>query len=274
MSERGIPQKPYPAATGISWLRRSLAVLRSQALRLLVLALVLQFMAGLSQVGLLALLFLLAMPVFSAGMLQAVALAGRGERPAIATLFVAFSSPPQLLRLLGLGGLGLLLTLMLVGSLLSGALSDIDPGLMARLQAGDAQAVGEMDPAVLQDALLALALGMVLAGVLLYFAVPLVWFHRLGPWRALLVGLGGMLRHWRAMLVMGLLLAALLVPVALLVGFSLSAQAAPVPAMMTLVAMLAMATYQLLLFASQQVSFAAIFGMPAAAPVAEDQLVA
>lgn len=266
---------PWPARQGVTWLRESFGLLSSQPLRLLVIGLVLQLLAGLSQVGLLGLFFLLAMPALSAGVLQAMQTTRQGERPRLGSLFLAFSRPPVLGRLVLLGMLGLACAVISVAVGLGGFLGDLDPALLARLEAGETAAVAELDPAVLQGVLLSLGAGMFLAGTLAFYAIPLLWFSDLGLWHAIARGIAGMLREWRALLVLGLLLGGLSVPVvALLGGFLVMGAGASTP--VTLFMLLVTVLFQLLLFAAQYLSFADIFGAPAppGPAQAEGQLVA
>jgi hypothetical protein len=267
-------RKP-PARQGIEWLRQGLVLLAAQPLRLLALGLILQLLAGFSQVGVLGFLFLLMAPAFGAGMLQAMAQARAGGRPSLASLFVAFTVPAALGRMLLLGGLGLVCAIVIVALVVSGSLSGLDPALLQRLEAGDVTAVESIDPAILQGALLGLGAGMLIGGSLAYYAVPLVWVRDQTAGRAIVQGLAGMLRAWRPLLVMSLLLALLSLPAALLLSTMLlgGMQGSTV---LTTVMMLVMVAFQLLLFSTQYVSFVDIFGGPAANETAapSDQLVA
>ena len=61
-----------PASRGLAWLAGSLALLRSQMARLLLIGLVLQFLMGFTQAGVLGIAFVLVIPALSAGVLQAM----------------------------------------------------------------------------------------------------------------------------------------------------------------------------------------------------------
>jgi hypothetical protein len=257
------------------WLRGSVGLLATQPLRLLVIGLVLQLLAGVSQAGILGLLFLMVMPVLSAGVLQAMRQAAHGERPGLMTLFAGFSVTSALGRLVALGALVVGVAVLAVALGLAGSLSNLDPNLLARLEAGDTNAVAELDPSVLRNALLALAAGMLLGGSLVFYAVPLIWFSGMTLWRAIWQGILGMVREWRALLVLGLLMGVLSFPVALsLAGLLVTGE--DTSALLTLVALLVSVVFQLLLFAAQYQSWADIFGAPAPGKtiVADDQLVA
>lgn len=264
-----------PAIQGLHWLRQGLALLAAQPLRLMVLGLVLQLLAGLSQIGLAGFLFFLIAPAFGAGMLQAMHQVHRGERPSLASLFAAFTAPGALGRMLLVGVLGLACAIVAVAIVLSGALSGLDPALQQRLEAGDAAAVAELDPGVLQGALLGLGAGLLFGGTIAFYAVPLIWFSGAGVGRAIGQGLAGMLRAWKALLVMGLLLGLLSLPGAFLAALTLLGGTEP-SGVLTLVMLLVVVAFQLLLFATQYVSFMDLFGAPDGAlpPAPLDQLVA
>ena len=272
----GQSARPVPARDGVAWLKQAMALIRGQALRLLVLGLMLQFLAGMTQVGLFGLLFFLCVPVFTAGMLQAVHLAAAGSRPPLLTLFAGFRTPLSLSRLVMLGALGLGMVIATVGWTISGILTGLEPQLLERLQAGDTQAVAELDPGTLQQVLVGLAAGVLFSGSLGYFAIPLIWFERLPFWNAVAKGLAGLVRHWRALLVMGALLALIAVPVVVLVSLSLSMQFADgqTSPVLNLLLMLAVVGYQLLLFATQYVSYRAAFPVGEKLPPPAGQLVA
>ena len=267
-------QQPPPGfGRGLDWLRQGSVLLAAQPLRLLLLGLVLQLLAGVSQAGVLGFVFLLVAPAFGAGMLQAMQLVRAGGRPTLASLFVAFAAPASLGRLVLLGALGIGFAIIAMAMVLSGAAVEFDPALLQRLEAGDASAVTELDPALLQGALLGLGFGMLLAGTLAYYAVPLSWFRGLSVGRAIVQGLAGMVRAWRPLLVLGLMLGLLSLPGAILLAFSLLGGVGQ-SVFLTLPMLLLVVAFQLLLFATQYVSFVDIFGAPENPPQPLDQLVA
>jgi hypothetical protein len=275
-----------PAGRGLAWLNVSLVLLRRQPLRLLILGLVLQFLAGLTQVGVLGILFVLLVPALTAGMLQAMHEVEAGKRPSLAVLFVAFAHTDRLMRLVLLGALVLAVTVVAVMVVMSGVVARLDPATLALLEQGDVQALLEMDPRI-QEAfaasatplLIALLAGLVLSATLSYFAIPLIWFKRLPLGKAVVLGLLGMLRNWKAFLVLGLLLSVLALPAVLLSGLVLGLNAtgtggSPV---LTMVMLTVAVLYQLLIFASQYVAFRDVFALeppPAQRPPEEGQLVA
>ena len=109
-----------------------------------------------------------------------------------------------------------------------------------------------------------------------------MWFYALPLGRALWLGLASMLRQWRALLVLGLLMALLGVPVATAAGMALASQAASgsPSTILTLFMLFMLVAYQLLAFAAQYVTFRAVFGgpggplLPSGPEPGSDQLVA
>ena len=145
---------------------------------------------------------------------------------------------------------------------LAGSVDMLDPALITRIEAGEVEAVAELDPVFIQRVLFGLVLGLLLGGCLSFYAVPLVWFSNQSLGRAIALGLLGMLRQWRALTMMGLVLGVLSIPVAVLTAFVLTAQMAQgsVSPVLTLLMLLAGVAYQLLLFSTQYASYRAIFG--------------
>ena len=269
----------YPAVRGLTWLTHAIALLGRQPLRLMLLGLVLQMLAGLTQAGALGALFVLLVPSLTAGILQAMYLVDAGYRPPLSTLFSVFGSPDRLLRLVLLGGLMLLGGVLAVMLALSGTIAGMPPDALARLEQGDVEALLSIDPAILQRLMLALVAGLLISGTLSYFAVPLIAFRNAPLGSALLAGLSGMLRNWRPFLVLGLMLAVLSVPVvilsALLLG--LSATDAGLPPLLGVLMLFLAVLYQLLIFATQYTAFRDIFGFPQTSgprPADDAQLVA
>lgn len=274
---------PLPAARGVGWVIGGATLLWRQPLRLLLLGLLLQLIAGVSQIGILGMVFVLLVPAFSAGILQALQMAHAGQKPTALTLFVAFGEPRRLGPLVLLGALMLACALVAAGWSLAGILPQLDAELLGRLEAGDAEALLELDPAILQRTLLGLAAGLLLAAAISYFAVPLVWFAGAPAGQAIGAGLAAMLREWRALLVLGALLGLLSLPVAMLTAMSLTlvAVGGQAPLWVSLGTLLVVVVFQMLLFATQYLAFRDLFTggpdhEPASSPqqAGEDQLVA
>ena len=268
-----------PARRGMDWLTYSLQLLGRDIPRLLLLGLLLQLLAGLTQVGALAILFVLAVPALSAGMLQALHGVDSGLRPSPVVLFVAFTRPDRLLRLVLLGALMLAGAMAAVMMVVSGALTGLDPETISRLEQGDVEALLLMDPGLLERLMLALVFGLLVSGTISFFAAPLIWFKNMPLGRSIWLGLAGMMRNWKPLLVLGLFLGVLAVPAALLsaIVLGLNATGQGGSPLMTIVMLFVAVVYQLLLFASQYVAFRDIFrlGRPQAGTRSEsDQLVA
>jgi len=269
----------HPAARGFAWVGQAVTILRARPLPLLMLALLFQLLTSLSQAGIFGVLFIIMLPALTAGMLQGLHEAANGGRPSLLVLFRAFAQPARLPPLLLLGAITFGLGMLAVVLLLAGSIGGLDPELVARLESGDAGAVAELDPAVLQRTLFGLLGGMLLGAAVSYFAIPLAWFAGLPAGRAIVVGLRELFRQWRALLALGLVLGALAVPVGLGAGMMMTAQALgqPPSALITVFLLALMVLYQLLLFASQYVSFADCFGSGPDEPedgARPDQLVA
>ena len=268
--------KGAPFASGVAWLSTSISLFRSQAARLLLLGLLLQLLGGASQLGILALLFLLAAPALNAGMLEAMHRAAEDQRPSLMTLFAAFQGSGALLSLFWFGALGLLLMLLAMGFFVAPELAKVDPDLLGRIQSGDQNAVLELSPLLMQQVLWGMLLGLGSTLVLGFFAIPRIWFARRSLPAALWDGVLMGMRQWRALTVLGLLLGLLAVPVALLSGTVVAAQlGSKEPSLILTTLLLAVVVlYQVLGFAAQYVAYRSSFGIEtgrAAPPAAPDQ---
>ena len=155
------------------------------------------------------------------------------------------------------------LGLLIVSLVLAGQVLDIDPEIIRRIELGELDALQLIDPQVMENAVLAMALGAAISGSITYFSVPLIWFKKLGMWGAILMGLKAMVRNWRPLLVIGLLLGLLAVPIALLFGsFYLSAlNEGSAASWLAFLLMLLGPMFQLLLFGTQYLAFRDIFGL-------------
>ena len=266
-------------SSGMAWLSQALQLLRAQAGRLLLIAVLMQLILGLVQLPLLGLLVILAVPGLSAGILEAFHRARIGATPAVSLLFRPLASD-RLGRFVGMGGLVILVSVLCV-SFVMGSTTEIDEALLTRLQQGDMAALEEIDPSFVTRLFAAFAISVAISGTLTFFSIPLVWFGNRKLGAALGEGLKALLANWKPMLVLGLalvvvflpvsLLTALLMQVALMEGFAGTIG-------MGLV-MLLLLLFQLLLFGTQYCSFAEIFGLEAGPqnaepPPSDDQLVA
>ncbi len=265
-SPNGQP-RAAPARAGFHWLARGLGLLRAQPARLLLIAVVMQAILGLSQIPLLGIVIILAMPALTAGLLEAFRQVDAGRTPALATLFSALSAGPRTGSLFAFGalmfGVGVLTVTLSLGS--GGGL---DPELMARIEQGDMDALGLLDPEFLRRMAVALAAAVSITGMLSYLTIPLIWFNGLRVGQALVTGLRAMLVNWKPFLALGLGLAALLIPVMMVVSLVLGVVGATPGGSVFLVAllMLFVLAFQLAIFATQYCAHESLFGAPGGPP--------
>ncbi len=250
-----------PAARGLAWLSGSWQLVKRQPLRLLLISLFFQLFLSFSQVEAVGLLIVLCLPILSAGMLHAIFLVEQNEKPILAVLFMPFIARKSVSSLLLLGGIVIVLGLLIVSFTLAGQMIDLDPEILKRIEQGDLDAIQLIDPQVLENAVLAMAVGAAISGCLTYFSVPLIWFRQQGVLNALVTGLKAMGRNWKPLLVIGLLLGVLAVPIVLLLGsFYLLTEGASSSWLLFLLLLLG-SLFQLLLFGTQYLAFRDIFGL-------------
>lgn len=268
-----------PAARGLAWLSGSWGLIKRQPMRLLLISLFFQFLLSFSQTGAFGLVVVLCLPVLSAGLLQAFFLVERGEKPMLAVLFMPFTAKRSIGSLVLLGAVAMVVALLLVTLVLAGQMVDIDPDIIVRIEQGDLDALQLIDPQVLETAVLSMAVGAAISGMLTYFSVPLIWFRNRKMGSALVMGLKGLGRNWKPLLVIGLMLGLLAVPIVLLFGsFYLSALSeGTASTLLGFLLLLLGPLFQLILFGSQYLAFRDIFGLDEATAITrkpEDQLVA
>ena len=272
------PIRKMPAARGLAWVSGSWGLVKRQPLRLLLISLFFQLLLSFSQMGPLGMVVILCLPVLSAGLLQAFFLVESGEKPMLAVLFMPFTAKGSIGSLLLLGGIAMAVALLIVTLTLAGQMQDIDPNIIVRIEQGDLDALQLIDPQVLQNAVLAMAIGAAISGSITYFAVPLIWFRKHGVGSALIMGLKALGRNWKPLLVIGLFLGLLAVPIVLLFGyFYLSAlNEGAASTFLGFLLLMIGPMFQLLLFGTQYLAFRDIFGLDEAAVPAKasDQLVA
>ena len=274
-----LPIRKMPAARGLAWVSGSWGLVKRQPFRLLLISLLFQFLLSFSQTGPLGLVVILCLPVLSAGLLHAFFLVEHGDKPMLAVLFMPFTTKGSIGSLLLLGGVAMALALMLVTLVLAGQMVDIDPDIIVRIEQGDLDALQQIDPQVLENAVLAMAVGAAVSGMITYFSVPLIWFRKLKLGSALIMGLKGLGRNWKPLLVIGLFLGILAVPIVLLFGsFYLSALSeGTASTLLGFLLLMLGPMFQLLLFGTQYLAFRDIFGLDEStvpANKANDQLVA
>jgi len=250
-------------ARGLAWLTGSWGLIRQQPIRLLLISLFFQLFLSFSQADMVGLLIVMCLPALSAGVLQAFFLIEHGKKPMLAVLFVPFTAKNIVGRLLLLGGVVLVLSLLLVSLILAGQVLDIDPQVLNRIEQGDLDALQYIDPKIMENTILAIALAAAVGGMLTYFSVPLIWFRKEATGTAVLLGLRALGRNWKPLLMVGCLLGLLAVPIALLFGFfyltALNEGAASTWLAFLLV--LLGPLFQLLLFGTQYLAFRDIFGV-------------
>lgn len=268
-----------PPASGLAWLKQALSLLRDQAARLLLIAVLMQLILGLVQLPLLGILVILAVPGLSAGILEAFHRARTGATPAVSLLFRPLASD-RLGRFVAMGGLVILVSVVCV-SFVMGSTTELDEALLVRLQQGDVTALEQIDPTFITRLFAAFAISIAISGTLTFFSIPLVWFGNRKLGASLGEGMKALLANWKPMLVLGLALVVAFLPfsllTALLMQFALMEGFAGMLGMGLVMMLLLL--FQLLLFGTQYCSFAEIFRLeagPAGAepPPGDDQLVA
>ena len=259
--------RKLPAARGLAWVSGSWDLVRRQPLRLLLVSLFFQLILGFSQAELIGLLVILCLPVLSAGMLHAFFLVDRGEKPMLAVLFLPFTARKSVGQLLLLGGIVMVLALLVVSLVLAGQMVDLDPDILSRIEQGDLEALQLIDPQVMENAVIAMAIGAAISGSITYFAVPLIWFKKQGVGRSVVMGLKALGRNWKPLLVIGILLGILAVPIVLLFGsFYLSAlDGGTASSWLAFLLLVLGPMFQLMLFGAQYMAFRDIFGLQEAA---------
>jgi len=268
-----------PASHGFAWLVQSLSLLRLQAGRLLLTALLMQVILGLTQLPLLGLLVAISVPALNAGLLESFHITAAGGRPEVRTLFRPLATGVLNFRLLALGGLVLAVGVVSMSLLLSGSEDLMDPLLIEQIEQGNLDALASLNQEALGRMALAFLLGVSISGTLSFFAIPLIWFRRSSLVTALVSGLRALFVNWKAFLVLGLGLLLVFVPVALASGllFGMAAGGGPVAVLVMGLIIILVLAFQLMLFGTQYCAFRDIFGAePNGAPPAgsDGQLVA
>jgi len=248
------------ASQGFLWLGQSLALLRSQAARLLIIALLMQLVLSLVQLPLLGIIVVLSVPALTAGILEAFHRAALKKPPSPLVLFAPLMSPPHLGRFFATGALLIVISILCVSFVL-GSTTQIDETLLMRLQQGDATVLEEIDPGFMVRLFAALAISLAVGGTLTFFSIPLVWFRNYRLGRSLVQGIKALMANWRPMLALGLALLLVTVPLMLLSAILLQmAAAGPLMGSISMGLLMALLLlFQLLLFGTQYCSFSQIF---------------
>lgn len=250
-----------PAARGFAWIVQSWFLIRLQTGRLLLIALLMQIILGLTQLPLLSFLVILAVPGLNAGILEAFHVTGQGIRPPPGVLFKPLTTSGSSGRLLALGALVFLIAVLLISFLLPGGESAPDPETLARIQQGDLDAVAELDVAYIKGMFLAFMIAMAVSATLSFFSIPLVWFKGRKLLPAVLEGFRGMMKNWKAMLTLGLGLGLCSLPFGLATGllFGLTGGNEIVSFLVMGLIMLILLLYQVLIFGTQYCAAREIF---------------
>jgi len=264
--------KVLPARQGIAWLAQGLALIRAQPARLLLLALLLQLILGLSRVPLLGLFVILAVPALSAGVLQAFWLIAMGKRFAATVLLAPLLAGAKTGRFMAMGAILFAVAIVSVSVMLSGSQDLLPQELLARIEQGDVDALGELDPQLLMRFAYAIAVGVGLSGTLSYLAIPLVWFRDEKLFVSIISGCKAMMLNWRPFTLLALGLVLLLIPVALLVAILFQLVDAPggLSVLVTGLVMLIALAFQLVVFGTQFCSFRDIYEIEAVQPETGD----
>jgi hypothetical protein len=268
MSENNPPViHVLPARAGMEWLKQSWSLILAQPARLLFLAVLLQLVLGLTSLPLVGLFIILAMPALTAGLLQAFNLIAGGQQPGSLTLFSPLASNPRSGRLFALGLVLMLVGILSVSLILSGTESSLDAELMARIEAGDLEAVTQLDPELISKMILAIVVGISVSGTLSFMAIPLIWFHDQKLVVSLISGMKALVLNWQPFLVLTLGLAAVLVPVFVVLSilFQLSGVSGVLSILLLGLIMLIALLFQLIIFGTQYCSFRDIYGLDSVA---------
>lgn len=250
-----------PGSRGLAWLLTTGRLIRQQTWRLLTVAVIVQLALSFTQLPIIGLIIVFAMPILSAGMLQCFDHVRRGLPLSPMVLFSPLSNKLLSMRLLILGGLISLVAVLVISWMMSGIQEFQDPEFLARIEQGDLNAVLELDPAIVQRAFIAIIVGVGVSGILSNFTIPLIWFRQLPLGLAIVTGLRAMIRNWIPFLVLALGLVVLLVPLSILLGLLVGISAvAGGPGMIQYVFILVLVlTLQLVMFGTQYCAYAEIF---------------
>jgi len=268
-----IRPRRVPAARGMAWLMQSLSLLRLQTARLLLIALLMQLVLGLTQLPLIGLLVILCVPALSAGLLESFHVTAAGGQPELRMLFKPLASRPHSGRLLAMGALVFAVGIVCMSLMLSGSEELMDPALLERVEQGDLDVVASLNQEALGQMVLAFLLGISISGTISYFAVPLIWFRQAGIGAALGTGLRALVINWRPFLVLSVGLLIVLLPVVVVGGvlFSFFASGALMTTIVMGLIMVLALLFQLMLFGTQYCAFRDVFDLEQPAPSVGDE---
>jgi hypothetical protein len=248
---------------GIAWLVQSLTLLRMQSGRLLLIAVFMQVILGLTQLPLIGMLIIISVPALSAGVLEALDVTSRGGRPGLNLLFKPLTSGTHSGRLFLMGLLVFAVGILSISLMLSGSEDLLDPEMVSRIEQGDIDALTELDQGSLGKMVMAFLVGLSISGTLSYFTIPLIWFGNRGLGQALAEGIKALVVHWKPFLTLALGLFLISIPVVVVAGLliGMAASGGLVSIIVMACMMILLLAFQMLLFASQYCAFRDIFGI-------------
>ncbi len=263
MREDDRTRSALPFSRGIAWLVQSLALFRMQAARLILIAVFMQVILGLTQVPVIGLLIILSVPALSAGVLEAFDVTRRGGIPTLKLLFMPLTSGTHSGRLFLMGALVFAVGVLSISLLLSGNELLTDPDLVARIEQGDIDAISQLDQEAVGKMILAFLVGIAISGTLSYFTIPLMWFGDRKLGRALHTGLKAMIVNWKPFVTLALGLLVVLVPVVVVSGFlfGLASGKGVLSLFALALMMILILAFQMVLFGTQYCAYRDIFGM-------------
>jgi len=263
LNEKINRSRPIPISRGLAWLVQSLALMRLQSGRLLLIAVFMQVILGLTQVPLIGMLVTISVPALVAGVLEAFDVTSRGGHPGLNLLFKPLTSGTHSGRLFLMGLLVFAVGILSISLMLSGSEELIDPEMVSRLNQGDIEALAELDQGSLGKMVMAFMVGIAISGTLSYFTIPLIWFgnRRLGP--ALVEGIKALVVYWKPFLALALGLFVISIPVLVVTGFliGMAGSGGLLSVVMMACIMILLLAFQMLLFATQYCAFRDIFGI-------------
>lgn len=263
MTEDKRIRSALPFSRGIAWLVQSLALFRMQAGRLILIAVFMQVILGLTQVPVIGLLIILSVPALSAGVLEAFNVTRRGGIPMLSLLFRPLTSGAHSGRLFLMGALVFAVGVLSISLLLSGNEVLTDPDLMSRIEQGDIDAITQLDQEAVGKMILAFLVGISISGTLSYFTIPLMWFGDRKLAKALPEGLKAMIVNWKPFVMLALGLVIVFVPVVVVSGllFGLASGKGALSVIALAVMMILILAFQMVLFGTQYCAYRDIFGM-------------
>jgi hypothetical protein len=262
-----------PFSHGLSWLLQSLSLVRMQAGRMLLIAVFMQLVLGLTRLQLVGFLVVISVPGLTAGILEAFHTTAKGSAPGLNLLFKPLFSSAHTARLLAMGALIFLVGVLSISLLLSGTQDVLDPNVISRIEQGDVDAISLLDQQALGRIILAFLVGISVSGTLGYFTIPLIWFgdRKLGS--AIADGLRALFINWRSFVMLALGLVAIMLPVAIVTGILLgmARSGGLVSVLVMVVILILLLAFQMLLFGTQYCAYRDIFGIEDELPPRQEE---